>query len=261
MISPEINTALSAFRPVSLAEMDCLKLMNRMDTKFVLPAFQVPGFISSLSADYMILEIEGKRNFNYYTRYLDTGDMLFYFQHVTGRLARHKVRFRTYESTGVTFLEIKRKTNKNRTVKWRIENNSDPVKLDSPASGFIMKHILLMPDNLSPILENRFTRITLAGFDSRERITIDYSMSFSTGGGNNIELPYLAIAELKSEGYPSVSPFVLAAKKMGIRPTGFSKYCVGSALLLDLPKKNVLKRNILLLNKIKNEYSELNAVS
>ena len=258
MALTEIQNILNSFSQISLEEMDSIRLMNRMDTKYVFSAGLLLNIVSTLTDSYKILEIGQKRDFLYNSRYLDTEEMLFYLQHVTGKLARHKIRFRKYESTGTTFLEIKRKTNKNRTVKWRIENNSDAFNLDDSALNFINKHIPFNSFVLKPTLENRFTRITLAGFDTRERITFDFNMSFSSLNGEEVELPYLAIAELKSEGFPSWSPFVLSAKKLGIKPTGFSKYCMGNAILLNLPKKNILKEKILLLNKIENEYSKLN---
>jgi hypothetical protein len=130
--------------------------------------------------------------------------------------------------------------------------------LDENASLFIKKHIPFNSFVLHPNLENKFTRVTLAGTEAKERITIDTCMSYTTMNGDNSELPYLAIAELKSEGYPAVSPFVLSVRQMGIQPTGFSKYCMRNALLRDIPKKNILKQKLLLLNKIENEYSKFN---
>ena len=122
MALPEIQNILNSFGPISLEEMDSIRLMNRMDTKYVFSAGLLPLILDTLTASYKILEIEQKRDLLYHSRYLDTEEMLFYLQHVTGKLARHKIRFRKYESTGTTFLEIKRKTNKNRTVKWRIRD-------------------------------------------------------------------------------------------------------------------------------------------
>jgi len=249
---------LNSFCQVTLEEMQSLRLMNRMDTKFVFSAGSLPEFLNALAPDYKILEIGQRRNFIYNTKYLDTEDMIFYIQHVRGKLARHKIRFRKYESTGTTFLEVKKKTNRNRTVKWRTENSFTNDLLDDPATQFIKKHIPYSSSPLQVKLENKFTRITLAGFETKERITFDYCMSFSSLNGARIDLPYLAIAELKSEGFPSWSPFVITAKKLGIKPTGFSKYCIGNAMLKDLPKKNVMKQKIILLNKIENEYSKLN---
>jgi hypothetical protein len=257
MSFPDIQTILQSFNPVSLEEMASVRLMNRIDTKYVFCASRIPDLLTSLAGSYNILEIGQERAFNYNTNYLDTGDLLFYNQHVTGKLARHKIRYRKYKSTGNTFLEIKRKTNKNRTIKWRIENTMNSDGLDEKASQFIKKHIPFNSFVLHPVLMNRFTRITLTGNDTKERITFDTDLCFSSMNGETAELPYIVIAELKSEGNPSHSAFVKAARQNGIYPTGFSKYCVGNALLLDVPKKNSIKPKLLLLNKIKNEYSKL----
>lgn len=258
MASLPVNSILNSFSPVTLEEMDSVRLMNRVDTKFVFSAGLLTDFLSSLLQSYKILEIDQKRNFLYNTRYLDTEEMLFFHQHVTGKLARHKIRYRKYESSGITFFEIKKKTNKNRTEKWRIEDTFNSDYRNEKATLFISKHIPISSLNLQPNIENKFNRVTLVGTETKERITFDHCISFSLQNGNKAELPYLAIAELKSDGFPSSSPFMLAAKKLGIKSTAFSKYCMGNALLRDLPKKNILKQKILLLNKIENEYSKFN---
>jgi hypothetical protein len=258
MAVAQLDSILNLFSPIQLDEMDSVRLMNRMDLKFVFSAGLLPDFLSSLTPGYKILQIDQRRNFLYNTRYLDTDEMLFYLQHVTGKLARHKIRFRKYESTGITFFEIKKKTNRNRTIKWRIEDTFNADIRDEKASLFIRKHIPYNSFILQPGLENNFTRITLVGTETKERITFDHSISFSVMNGGQAELPYLAVAELKSDGFPSSSPFVVAARKMGIKSTAFSKYCVGSAMLRDLPKKNILKQKILLLNKIENEHFKFN---
>ena len=257
-MSAGLKSILESYHPVTLDDLDSVKLMHRQDTKFLLNASALPVLLAEFSGSYGILEIDGSREFPYSTRYLDTDDMTFYLQHVTGKLARYKIRFRNYESTGKTFLEIKRKSNKNRTSKWRIENYSSPGQPDEEALCFIRKHIPFNSFTLHPELENSFTRITLAGLETHERITFDLNMEFTSAAGKKMNLPFLAIAELKSEGYPSWSPFKFAVKKMGIQPAGFSKYCMGTALLSDVPKKNLLKQNMLILNNIENEYSKSN---
>ena len=255
MLSPVIQPLLDAYSPVSLEDIDSLRFMDRVDTKFVFPAGQLPILIGSLQGIYRVLEIGGMRAFLYNTRYMDTADFLFFRQHVTGRLARHKIRCRSYESTGGAFLEVKMKTNKNRTKKWRIENDFSNDCSDERALQFISKHIPYSLNGLQPVLINKFIRITLAGIDTCERITFDYDLSFSTMNGESADLPFIAIAELKSEGFYNQSPFILSARRIGVRPTCFSKYCIGNALLRDLPRKNVLKPQLLLLNKIENGYS------
>jgi hypothetical protein len=250
----EINTLMSSGSPISLKEMDSVRLMSRFDTKYVFSSSRLPSFLKLITADYNILEISGERSFQYDTMYLDTSQYLFYKQHVTGKLSRHKVRYRTYESTGETYLEIKKKTNQNRTIKWRIKNSFSSVAPDNEASEFIHRYISSENLDLSPVMRNRFTRITMVGVDTHERITIDFNMDFVSVNGESVSLPYMTIVEHKSESFACHSPFRSAVLKSGIHPVGFSKYCIGNAMLLDVPKKNILKQRILLIKKIENEY-------
>jgi hypothetical protein len=249
-----IHTILSSFKPIGLSEMDSVRLMNRVETKYVFSSDKLPLFLQQLTATYKVLEIGGIRIFPYHTTYLDTTDLLFFTQQVRGKLNRHKVRYRKYESTGTTYLEIKKKTNKNRTIKWRIKNNSPTDYHNNEAKTFIKEYLPYDSLDLRPVLINGFTRITLVGEEFNERITLDINLSFAPPENENSGFPYLAIAELKSEKRSSQSPFGLVMKKNGIQPGSFSKYCIGSALVKDVPRKNNLKQKLLIINKIQDEY-------
>jgi len=260
MYKSEIHASLDFLTPIGLNEMDGVTLMNRVETKYLFSVRRLPELLNCLNGSYKVLDIESVRAFPYHTTYLDTAEFLFFNQQVTGKLNRHKIRFRTYESTGVSFLEIKKKTNKNRTIKWRIENNSDLDCHDEVSSTFIQKYLPDPQIYLQPVLVNRFTRITLVGTETIERITLDYNLAFSNMEGRDEELPFLAVAELKTDGYFCNSPFALAMKQLGIHPNGFSKYSMGNIFVRDMPHKNVLKQKLLLIKKIENEYykSDLN---
>jgi hypothetical protein len=251
----EILKIIDSFNSVSLGEMENVKLMDRIDTKYLLPANRIPDLLMIMRERYRVLEISNTRISSYETIYLDTSDYIFFNQHVTGRTGRVKVRYRNYKSTGITFLEIKKKSKKNRTVKWRIENSFSGGSGDEKAIEFIYSHIKLNSEELKPVLSNSFKRMTFVGVDTPERITIDLDLSFSSVKGNTIGLPLISIVELKSEGLPSRSPFSGIIKQFSSYPTGFSKYCIGCAMLYDLPLKNSLKPNILLINRIENEYN------
>jgi hypothetical protein len=253
MFRSEISTLLNSFAPIALKEMDGVMLMSRVETKYVFSAGRLPLLLEELEKDYKILEINTVRSFPYQTTYLDTPDMFFFVQQVRGKLNRHKIRYRIYESTGDSFLEIKNKTNKNRTVKWRIENCLSPV-FDKKALAFIGKYLPYETPDLKPSLVNGFTRITLVGKEVKERITLDYDIKFTIPEGSASELPFLAIAEIKNERRSGYSPIGSSMKHFGIHPNGFSKYCMGNAILKEIPRKNTLKQNLLLLNKIENEY-------
>ncbi len=253
----DFSEALKAFDPIGLSEMDKVGLMNRIDSKYVFSASLIPDLLSALSGFYKVLEISSIRSFSYRTTYLDTDDFLFFRHHVTGKLERNKVRYRQYEATGVTFLEVKRKTNKNRTVKWRIKNSLTENDIcDAKAAEFLQKHIPLNSALLKPVTINRFNRITLVGSGMNERVTLDYNLSFSDPAGNIAGLPYIAIAELKRESGAGNSQIARVLKDFSIRTTGFSKYCIGTSLLYNVPGKNIIKSKLLLINKIENEFTK-----
>jgi len=246
--------SLIKLKPVRLDAMECVRFMNRTDTKFIFPVNRLPELIEKLNGRYKVLEINKLKTQLYSTTYFDTPDFLFYNQHFNGKLERHKVRLRTYESTGQSFLEVKTKTNKNRTIKYRLNNYKYTGTFDDISAGFIKQHSAIDSMLMRPVLLNSFIRVTLISFATIERVTIDFNLSFTaTGSEAHIEMPYLAIAELKKEGHSVSSPFNDSLKNMGIFPEGFSKYFIGSALLNDSLKKNLVKPKILKLKKIEDE--------
>ena len=111
----DIQTALSAFLPVSLEEMSGIRLMNRTDTKFVTSLDKLSLILQFAVTDYRVQEVEGTRNIAYRTVYLDTSGRDMYMAHQNGHRVREKIRVRTYVSSGLTFLEVKNKDNKGRT--------------------------------------------------------------------------------------------------------------------------------------------------
>ena len=250
----DIEGQLLRLNSIDLDAISGARLMNRFEVKYVFNARKLNDLINLLGKHYHVLEINKLRLLPYSTTYLDTTDCFFYHQHARGEFDRHKLRYRTYQATDESFLEIKKRTNKGMTVKWRIENKPVAGSLDPVAKGFIQEYLPVSSTLVKPALINQFTRITLAGFALKERVTIDFNISFSLPESRNqITLPYLAVAELKKEAYSDSSLFKGLIRKLNIYPTGFSKYCVGSALLNDSLKKNALKPKLLLLNKLENE--------
>jgi len=253
----EIISALDSFEPLPLYKLSKVTLMNRNDIKYLFSVKKLPSLLTGLSGKYKVMEILRERSFPYSTTYLDTPDLLFYRQHVTGKLERFKIRFRKYESSGVSYLEIKKKTNKNRTEKIRIANHLDPAGLDQRAELFISTNTPYESANLKPVLISSFKRATLVSLETLERITIDYDLSFSGFGGNSAGLPYIAVVELKTDGFSHQSHFVDTVKQLGIHPTGFSKYCVGSHFTGEVPADGHLKPKLLIIKKIEDEYNKV----
>jgi hypothetical protein len=252
----QVEASLGRLMPVSLDALGSVSLMNRIEVKYLLNLGRVSTLIDLLADRYQALEIGDHRIFRYSSTYMDTSDSLFYYQHVRGQFDRFKIRYRLYESTDLSFLEVKKRTNKGRSIKWRIEKRTADGFLDSQARGFIEEHSPVTADSIRPVLINRFSRITLAGIESRQRITIDFNITFSDFNSDaSFCFPWLAIVEIKKESYADSSYFRSIIKKVNAHPTSFSKYCVGSSLLNNSLKKNVLKRKLLLIKKLENEYN------
>ena len=107
--------------PITLDEMKSIRLMNRMDTKFVTTVDMLVRLLDLCKGSYYSQSINGKRVSPYRTTYWDYPERhdMFHF-HQAGHLPRTKVRARTYLDSGHSFLEIKRKNNHGKTKKKRV---------------------------------------------------------------------------------------------------------------------------------------------
>ena len=113
----EVSKIISDFEHISLAQMDGVKLMNRTDTKYTFSYSKLNLLLKRMQPFYKILEINNQLIHSYKSLYYDTEDRKFYLDHHNNRVNRNKVRFREYVGSNLTFLEIKLKNNKGRTIK------------------------------------------------------------------------------------------------------------------------------------------------
>ncbi len=247
-----IKEVIAKFSPISLDEMDSVKLMRRTDTKFVFNIRLLPEILTFASDKYFILEINDIREQKYETTYFDTLGYSMYTSHHNGKLNRHKVRIRKYLSSDQEFLEVKRKNNRSETIKTRIECISES-EVEKPLLNFkfLQKYIPYNPNTLHPKLENNFIRLTLVSKQFNERITIDYNLSFKDLSNNkNISADSLCIAEIKRNKDQKQSSFLNKLTQMKISSSGFSKYCYGLAIMSTDVKTNLFKQKIQKLEKI-----------
>jgi len=247
-----INEAIHKFTPISLEGMDKVKLMNRIDTKYVLSREVLVKILDRISNDFFILEMESKRHFPYQSLYYDTCDDFMYKAHHNGKLNRYKIRFRKYVTSNDTFLEIKKKVKGTRTLKNRILVDCIQNNLEETAKEFIEKLTPFNSINLESKLYTNFNRITLVSKELSERVTIDTDLDFYFQKEQNHQLKESAIIELKRDGNSGRSRLTGALNHFGINPHGMSKYCLGRALTEVTLKKNNFKPKILTLNKIEN---------
>jgi len=231
------------FMPIQLGQMNQIKLMNRTDQKFWFQADDLQDILLAVSDDYYMLHVNGECEIPYSTTYYDTGNNAMYISHHNGKLNRYKIRRRSYLSSGLTFLEIKKKNNKGRTIKERVESGFSQPAFTAQESEFISVHTPFSCEDLRPSLTNGFSRMTLVNKNFMERCTIDLGLSFISNG-DSIVLDKLAIIEMKREGNRMYSPLEAALKAMRIKRAGFSKYCMGRSLTDPGLKQNAFKQTI-----------------
>lgn len=242
---------LNQFEPITLEQMSDVRLMNRTDTKFVTTLAKLHQLLQMAQADYYVQEIGGERNLEYDTTYFDTTAFDMYNQHQWGHTNRQKIRFRTYVSSNLQFMEVKTKNNHGRTKKKRMEVTDMDV-LEDEKREFLAKHLRYGADTLIPAINNHFSRITLVNKGKTERLTIDSALSFNNlVSGEQLDMGPLVIIELKRDGLV-FSPVLEMLRQLRIHPHGFSKYCMGSALTNPGLQVNRFKRKLIEVNKILN---------
>ena len=236
---------LEAFAPISLEEMDAVRLMNRIDTKYLTDDRTLLGVLrDAAAAGYRVLVADGARISPYDSVYFDTEGLRMFSDHHNKRLRRQKVRTRAYVNSGDAFLEIKRKNNKGRTKKKRtgipIQELPD-FRADAAACRYLADWSDFRAEELRPTLETVFRRITLVNPDLTERITIDTDMVFKNiRTGLNTTLRDAVIIELKQDGR-SASEMKRILLRHRVKPARISKYCIAVTLTDPSARSNRFK--------------------
>lgn len=238
------------FDKTTLAEMNSVSLMKRVDTKFILKESQLLEVLSKLYDDYKILEINQERLMKYSTLYFDFENKKCFKDHHNGKLNRYKIRMRKYLVSDICFLEIKKKNNLGVTNKIRRQIKDFETDLTTKSKDYITESNI---NNLllEPSLYNNFSRMTLVNKNESERITIDVDLSFSFGTDEK-KFDKLVVVEIKQEGKRLNTTINRALKSMSILPTNFSKYCIGISNIIDDIKSNRFKEINLKINKLNN---------
>ena len=256
MVNSTLSKCLSTYSPISLDEMESVKLMNRVDTKYVCHERQLPAILAAAKEDYRVQEVAGKRIATYDTVYYDTEELEMYMRHHDQQLTRRKVRIRTYLDTGAEYLEVKKKNNRGRTKKKRIDingANGDATLNDTNGvmAQFIAKQTPYEWEKLRATERTAFERITLVNKEKTERLTMDFHLRFEAMESHeNADLGPIVIIELKRDGLmPSKMQHIL--RDMRIFPMKISKYCIGVAMTIPQVKHNRFKEKLVKLNKLK----------
>ena len=248
----ELKNLLSAFEPITLAEMDGVKLMDRVDTKYVFSSALLPDILEKMKSDYRLLEIDTIRLHRYESLYYDTPDFKLYAKHQRGILNRWKFRFRKYvDSAGLTFFELKFKNNKARTIKSRTKVHEVVLNEGNKAAVFLNETTPFSAASLEPKMWVNYSRMTFVNKFSEERLTMDVNLNYIRANDNqNISFPHMVIAEAKRANASYISSFIRMVRRNGIREGSISKYCFGIYNLFDSVKKNNFKPRVRFIHKM-----------
>lgn len=250
-IDKRILELVNKLEPITLDEMSGIKLMNRTDTKFVTNKHKLAKLLEMVQGKYYAQFTNDSKVAEYITTYWDTDELGFYFEHHNGRAPRQKVRVRTYVGSDLTFLEVKTKNNHGRTKKKRIEVPGQEIEeVREEADEFVDRLVHRHLDDIHPTVQNHFHRITLVNYGKTERLTIDFDVEFHNYETNDeAQTGDLVIIELKRDGNVP-SPILDIVRRLRIKPSGFSKYCIGSVMTNRDLKHNMFMEKMVWINKL-----------
>ncbi|MDR2039629.1 MAG: polyphosphate polymerase domain-containing protein [Bacteroidales bacterium] len=238
---------------ITLDEMSGIRLMDRIDMKFVSSISVLPQLLDEMLPYFKVQEVDNQRISSYATQYLDTSGLEMFVMHQNGKLNRQKVRIRSYVDSNLSFLEVKNKNNKGRTRKMRVPVNMTHINSVNDLGDercFLDENSIFQTSGLKPTLANEFERITLVNDRKTERITIDIHLSFYNYQTKCKEiLDNMMILELKQDGWQQ-SDFRDILNRLRIKQFSFSKYCMGTVLTNPDVKYNRFKGRWTLINKI-----------
>ena len=284
----QIEAALEQFDPITIAQMKEIRLMDRIDTKFISSMSQVLSILEMAGSNYFVQEIDDTaripepaaqqqttapalqqtaeqqqapqptgqlkcRLCSYRTLYYDTPGRDMYILHHNRHLKRQKIRSREYVESDLYFIEVKNKSNNGRTAKVRTTIRPGAfmnVTADPEAREYLKDKSDFPVDTLEPALMTEFDRITLVNKARTERVTIDTNLRFTNQRtGISVCPEQLAILELKRDGRAE-SGMLKILNELRIKNISVSKYCIGTAMTDPEIKKNRFKKKIRLISKI-----------
>lgn len=249
----QFETILESMSIIALDEMKHVNLMRRCDSKFLVSLGKIPAILHQMQKNYRVLEVEGLKTHIYKTTYFDTANNEMYHNHHNGRVNRYKIRMRQYVVNNLFFLEVKLKNNKGETIKKRIKPIDTKSIEGIDCVNFLKNNSPYLPTDILPSIHNSFTRVTLVHTSLPERITLDFGLQFSTVTENQTQsLNGVAIIEVKRDLNARFSETISILKMNRVQKMGFSKYCIGKALIENNNnvKMNLFKPKIIKIMKL-----------
>lgn len=250
-ITEHIDALLRAMPPITLEQMSEIRLMKRTDQKYLTNLPTLLRLLEMTRDSYYSQEIEGRRISPYATTYWDDPSDLMFRTHQAGHAPRRKVRVRTYLSSDQSFLEVKKKDNHGKTSKSRVPVPSLQAVLEEQAGqDFLQQKTGFSLEHLVPTVGNRFNRITLVNRAKTERLTIDFDIQFYNYKTQlSAAMSNIVVIELKRDGRVA-SPILPMLRALRIKPSGFSKYCIGACVTDPTLRVNRFKKRLIRVRKV-----------
>lgn len=207
---------------ISLAEAKKIKLMNRIDKKYIINFNQFCELCDYIVENFYIVSDDYNFMIDYKSVYFDTIYNSMFHDHENKTKDRQKLRIREY-SNGEQYLEIKSKNKEEFTKKIRV-----PFKecLDDNRH-WVEKNLLYDYYSLGKTLEVKFKRITLINFEKNIRVTIDFGINYYNYlTKKRFVEKNIMIVEIKKETNEK-TPFEFKLEELGIIEAKYSKYYIG----------------------------------
>lgn len=242
---------LEAFSPISLTELQSeAAFLTRRDRKYLVPMVEAQSLLAEIDTSVRVLEIDGRRSFEYLTPYFDDNEHSSYMSAARRRPNRFKVRTRLYADSGICLLEVKVRDARGRTVKHRIEHDAASLQLMADHEReWLQRFPQVAPyaHRITHCMTTRYHRVTLVLPDGAGRVTLDRDLVFALPNGESRALPDHLIIETKGPGGPTTVDRLLW--RHGYRPVSVSKFTAGLSLLMpSLPANHW--------HRIRNQFAE-----
>jgi hypothetical protein len=227
---------LSELEPVSLKDVvENAALMHRVDRKYLVSLDTARSLVDALTESHAVLQIDGRRSTTYRSTYFDTPTFSSSRSHVQRRRRRWKVRSRLYVEDQLCRIEVKTKGGRGATIKTVAPSTPGRYARLAGVEHEFVRTVLATPhpevdvDSLIPTAEVTYARASLADVDAGTRVTLDWNLLATLGGGDAwIDENYLLI-ETKGGAVPARADRVLTG--LGARPRSFSKYVAATSLI------------------------------
>lgn len=231
----DLGSVLARFEVADAGLLVPTETSRRFETKRVARTEVVLAELSRWAGERLIVLAGTQRIGRYRTVYFDTPSRMLYRDHVRGARPRSKVRIREHIDRELAFIEVKTREPSGAILKRsRMRSGLGSKELSPEEREFIREACRhkgrdgRWVDGLEPALCVTFERVHLMEDGPSERWTFDFGITFEYGE-KKIVLDDLAVIEHKTTSRRRTHDDWAHASRGWRR--GFSKYCLGSALV------------------------------